>query len=713
MDIKKLKDLFKQELPDFVDFRNPGKTYLDQEYDYKKNLSRYAHEVLDDWVNNAADSWSPQQFKGLLNRLFSGKIPGIGSAQNLSGWRDNSIFFNEILQNDGITSEFMTLLHGLLREASESDNVEKSLGALLDWLNARGCPPNLTKVFPTFFLFVWNPAKHFFIKPRIFDLFLRNIGKKPLGSGYPLTPGEYQRILSIMQTIGNLLEDWHPRDMIDLHCFFWVVQNYAGFKLKNDQPEIVSINDPSEENVQSVLMKRVDPRDLPLNQILYGPPGTGKTYEIEENIIPKFIEENAQLSRGQYISDLGKSLTWFQAIALAVLDLKKAKVQDIFAHEVVQERHAASSHKNPMNTIWGTLQWHTVSNCPNVNTERRLEPLVFFKDENSTWTIDEQLVKERMPEILDEFKKIKNFESHTEIIRRYEFVTFHQSYGYEEFVEGIKPVVDDENETGVTYKVCDGIFKQMVERAKKDPCHSYALFIDEINRANISKVFGELITLLEDNKRMTWDAESRTWQKGSRIKLPYTHTQTPNAERFGVPDNLHLIGTMNTADRSIALLDTALRRRFQFLELMPKPELLPVIPVDKETSVDMGKLLEAMNYRIEFLFDRDHQIGHAFFMGVQSFSDLEQVFLGQIIPLLQEYFYNDWEKVQLVFNDLEETPDKDGKPKARRDAIIFYRIQDIDVLLGAANQFASRRIYEMPGQVDPKSLIKIYDGSYS
>lgn len=709
MDIEKLKAIFKQELPDFVDFKNPGQRYLEEEYDYKKALSEQLHDMFDDWVNQEVTSLSPQEFIKSLNRLLRGKIPGRDTIQNLAGWRDNSILIEQVLSDDNEIRQFMALLHGLLKEAAVGENVNNSLGLLLDWLNARDFPPNLTKVFPSFFLFFWNPSQHFFIKPRIFDRFLRNIGEKPLGSGYRLTPEKYQHVLSIINQLRNELVDWKPRDMIDLHSFFWVLQDWAEMKLK-EEPDAVSAQKAAIETDQQQVIDRVD---LPLNLIFYGPPGTGKTYELETNLFPRFIEENATQGKAQYLSELGRNLTWFQAVAIAVLDLGKAKVADIFAHEVVQARHYASSHKYPMPTIWGTLQAHTVTACPNVKYERRQDPLVFSKDQSSTWTIDRDLTQELRPDILNIYQEIKNFKVRTEKIRRFEFATFHQSYAYEEFVEGIKPVVDEESAAGLTYEVRDGIFKQMVDRAIRDPLHSHALFIDEINRANISKVFGELITLLETDKRMSWDVESGTWQGGVRMRLPYSHTQTPDAELFGVPDNLHLIGTMNTADRSIALLDTALRRRFQFQELMPRPELLgnkSISTPGDDASVDLGKLLEAMNDRIEFLFDRDHQLGHAYFLSVENYTNLEQVFLNQIIPLLQEYFYNDWEKVQLVLGDLEEALDKDGKPRARADAIISYRIPEVHALLGAVDQFGSRRIYEMPEQIEPKSIIKIYDG---
>ena len=150
MDIENLKGIFKQHLPDFINFENPGQKYLDEEYNYKKAISAYAHEILGNWVDQASDSISPKEFKDLLTRLLRSKIPGIDSIQNLAGWRDNSVLFDEILNDDSQTRQFMSLLHGLLREAAASDNVTNSLGLLLDWLNSRDCPPNLTKVFPRF-----------------------------------------------------------------------------------------------------------------------------------------------------------------------------------------------------------------------------------------------------------------------------------------------------------------------------------------------------------------------------------------------------------------------------------------------------------------------------------------------------------------------------------------------------------------------------------
>lgn len=209
------------------------------------------------------------------------------------------------------------------------------------------------------------------------------------------------------------------------------------------------------------------------------------------------------------------------------------------------------------------------------------------------------------------------------------FVTFHQSMSYEDFIEGIKP--EPTKDGKITYAVKNGIFKELCAKAENDKSQNYVIIIDEINRGNVANIFGELISLIEDDKRCGASEELCA-------ELPYSH------DIFSVPKNVYIIGTMNTADRSVEALDSALRRRFTFKEMMPKSELVP-----EENKV--RSIFKIINQRIEVLKDREHQIGHSYFMGVNSEEGLKAVIYDKIIPLLQEYFYGDYEKIQLVLGE--------------------------------------------------------------
>lgn len=242
--------------------------------------------------------------------------------------------------------------------------------------------------------------------------------------------------------------------------------------------------------------------------------------------------------------------------------------------------------------------------------------------------------EEKYKEILVEYKTLQKQ-------GRIEFITFHQSYGYEEFIQGIKPSVDKGQ---VVYNVEDGIFKKFCDKAKDDEKNNYVFIIDEINRGNVSKIFGELITLIEEGKRISAEAPNQ----GMTVKLPYKDENGEDVV-FGVPDNVYILGTMNTADRSLVQLDAALRRRFRFIEMMPNPKLLSAEnKKDNQTGVELDKLLASINERICALIDREHQIGHSYFMKVKTIDDLRDTFQYEIIPLLQEYFYEDYENIDRV-----------------------------------------------------------------
>lgn len=207
-------------------------------------------------------------------------------------------------------------------------------------------------------------------------------------------------------------------------------------------------------------------------------------------------------------------------------------------------------------------------------------------------------------------------------------VTFHPSLSYEDFIEGIKPKT---HKNTVVYELEDGLLKQMAKAAAEKPEQPFVLIIDEINRGNVAQIFGELLTLLESDKR-------QGARHALQVRLPYSK------EPFSLPANLHLIGTMNTTDRHAENLDAALRRRFRFRAFRPQPELLAK---DVE-GIDIQQLLTVINQRVSYLLDEEHCIGHAYLLPVQTLEQLQEVFEYQLIPLLLDYLYNDLGKLGAV-----------------------------------------------------------------
>ncbi|EFE2893065.1 McrB family protein [Campylobacter jejuni] len=488
-----------------------------------------------------------------------------------------------------------------------------------------------------------------------------------------------------------------------------------------------------------------------------------KYIQVIENISKEFLKENLYscdlFSFDQNINKLNKNEEFKlknsngHNMYSSALNYYKAFLIDYYEQDIFITERVQSEESNmkiiPLNQILygspGTGKtYHTI--------DKALE--IISKEEKIQIPSEDDRINRK--KIFDEY--VKN----GQIV----FTTFHQSYGYEEFVEGIKPIIDnDENSQEVKYDVKDGIFKELCDKSlknyilsmqneneidldklifefanyinqdflnkgnefplenkvsikkillnfkdeyrsfslggsikspqsltidiikrdylnfknkkilsfkdikpkydsqsdyhgnaiyyfmfynklkefeniqnekfkiKKEILKSYIIIIDEINRGNVSKIFGELITLIEPSKRIGEKEELK-------VTLPYS------GKEFGVPKNVYIIGTINTADRSITSLDTALRRRFEFIEMMPDVSKLSI---DCE-GINLQELLKAINTRIEYLLDREKTIGHAFFISVENLESLKKVFKNRIIPLLQEYFYNDYALIDAVLN---------------------------------------------------------------
>jgi 5-methylcytosine-specific restriction protein B len=397
---------------------------------------------------------------------------------------------------------------------------------------------------------------------------------------------------------------------------------------------------------------------MSLNQILFGPPGTGKTF----NTINKAIEiiENRVLSREELEPKNRTSLKnkfeeYKKAGQIEFVTFHQSYGYEEFVEGIKAIPVGKEGNEDGTEMIYAisdgifkrlskkSLEEFLISNTSsNINKRRfilnakslNIQAELIQDDENNFRVIKGSKMRKGYATSFEQynyFKLRKEVEDNAKLKEESEFFIFEEDYLFQSLSAASSVILGRMSNGTIDWKET---FENLDINLNQD-IKNHILIIDEINRGNISKIFGELITLIEPSKRIGADEEIK-------VKLPYSN------DDFGVPQNLYILGTMNTADRSIALMDTALRRRFEFIEMLPDLKVLNDLFVD---GINIKLILEKINQRVEYLYDRDHTIGHAYFMSLKenaTFEELENIFKNKIIPLLQEYFYDDWEKILMV-----------------------------------------------------------------
>lgn len=417
------------------------------------------------------------------------------------------------------------------------------------------------------------------------------------------------------------------------------------------------------------------------NIIYYGPPGTGKTFSLQ-HILNDYIDYT--ISDQQIVDVYTRNSKDWLLIALVILQNRsKMKPSEI------QAKISTLKLKRKVDVL-SELEYHNIA--PSDLGVQRLAPRVFCEHDGGAWYVDRARLLQHDASFFERYLHDADIE------RRYAFVTFHQSFSYEDFIEGIRPAYDPRTNS-IDYSPKPGVFKLICHEAAKYPEKNYAVFIDEINRGNISEIFGELISLVEVDKRKGCPNELSA-------VLPYSK------ETFVVPANLNIYGTMNSADKSIAAIDIALRRRFKFIPILPDTDVikseLALIGINAADiqGVDLLKLFAVINARIELLLDANHRIGHSFFLNVRSAADIANVIREKIIPLLEEYFFDDVQKIQLVFNDLDDNGD------LKDTAIYRHEELNVDTFFPYIGEYLveDRKRFSVAQTISIDSLKQIYSG---
>ncbi|MEN6669840.1 AAA family ATPase [Psychrobacter sp. B38] len=414
------------------------------------------------------------------------------------------------------------------------------------------------------------------------------------------------------------------------------------------------------------------PYHKPINIIYTGVAGTGKTYKLLQ-IAQNYTEYLPKASHEDLLTQLLQSLSWREVVCLILLDFQSnkqdlVKVPEIVNHEFFIAKAAQKARENHLsNTAWSVLQMHSPTDSKTVIHKNRASQAYFDKDPSGAWHLLPQSLAllEDLAQQLTEWQQAQRDQHKNQEQRfsqqRFSMVSFHQAYGYEEFVEGIRPVMTPANQANngnhgqtnnapsqMSYAIQEGAFLKLCQRAANDPNQRYAILIDEINRANVSRVFGELLSLIETDKRAGM-ANAMT------VNLAYS------GRAFSMPANVDIYATMNTQDHSLAPLDMAMRRRFRFIDCPPQPELLSSIYFGADANststaeiLSLAKLLTGLNTRIAQALGTEAQLGHAFLWSINTLEQLQVALIEQIIPQLAQAASGQVAALQYIFKDEQQ-----------------------------------------------------------
>jgi 5-methylcytosine-specific restriction enzyme B len=696
--LEKMKESFRKHCPGFVDFEQQTGTYFEQERAYKNTFIQSAQEILKS--GEVTEGSIGDRFLDLLQET------------NFVGWRAFAEISAGGPQARATTS---SALGSMVLSHDPAPSAIEAAAKLIHPVISKGMLGNpafgQVRSMVSSALALAKPSEAISVKTRYMQRAAKNLTGKRIFKTALVDAAEYEKFLDLAFRVKDALTEWgwKPQDLWDVQGFLWVVTNYEDNTQNAEDTETEELDEGSVATLKKMPLnlilygppgtgktwktaelavkvcqgKAPENRDelmkvysklVESKRIAFTTFHQSLGYEeFVEGLRPVTDVEAGENGATSALSHAGFRLEPRKGIfreicALAEQERKsvpKAKELDLSGRQFFKmslgradtEKHIydAAIEGNYIVLGWGgDVDWSDQSYADLQKVAdrwRQIEPNAGTNSGNisQVWRFRSAMKK---GDIVIISEGNSRFRAIAQIEGDYQFHPQEGGWNHRRAVKWLR-VLEESLPISLVY---DGqlsqvsCYQMVQQKIKLEPLSGfigaesnagtidprpYVLIIDEINRANISKVLGELITMLEDDKRLG-EPNAIT------VQLPYSN------DLFGVPNNLYLIGTMNTADRSIALLDTALRRRFRFVEMMPDYSCLEDRKIE---GVDLEKLLYGINQRLEWLFDRDHQIGQSYFINTRDKNTLDEVMTKEIIPLLAEYFYDDWKKVQFALND--------------------------------------------------------------